>query len=60
MKRLGLFTGRIYEEGCDVNNIEECCVLVSDEQIVDKIFVEKKRQEHCCGCHGCPSSRRGE
>lgn len=60
MKRLGLFTGKIYEDGYDAALIEECCLCLSDKQAEDAAFVEQMRtksSEKCARCMGCPASQ---
>lgn len=60
MKRLGIFTGRVYDEHYDLNKIKECCREISDEtannpNLVRFIYLTK--HENCEGCFGCPASR---
>lgn len=60
MKRLGKFTGRVYEEN-EVDNMEECGVCISDEQANDKDWISNHRLKDladCVKCFGCPMSRR--
>lgn len=62
MKRLGIFTGRIYnqddfEAGC----IRECCRVITDEEaesIPVVMAVYAQEHLHCVGCFGCPESQR--
>jgi len=61
MKRLGKFTGKIYNESDFENGgIYECATLISDEQANDENFI----QEHhlvdltaCLNCFNCPASQ---
>ena len=60
MKRLGVFSGKIYDEDYDTNKIEECCFLITSEQAQDKDFckVKIKRKNVCLNCMGCPVSQK--
>ncbi len=60
MKRLGLCTGKIYEDGYDETLIEECCLLLSDKQANDTAYIEMMRKQNaprCARCMGCPASQ---
>lgn len=60
MKRLGLYSGRIYEEN-EVENMEECGLCIADEEANDKEWIKKKHDEHigrCSNCFGCPLSSK--
>lgn len=63
MKRVGIFSGRVYDEK-DFTDfmIKECCYLVTDEEIGTLECLAKwtKRHERCEGCSGCPVARREE
>lgn len=63
MKRLGIFTGRVYDEHYDLNKIKECCREISDEtannpNLVKFIYLTEK--QNCEGCFGCPASRNNK
>ena len=56
MKRLGLFTGKIYEGTNDEALNTECCYQLSDEQAANDSFVallRAKSAEKCTRCKGC-------
>lgn len=57
MKRLGHFSGKIYDENYDTNLIEECCLLIPDELAEDEEYLHSKHAKHlliCVQCRGCP------
>lgn len=59
MKRLGKFSGIIYEED-EVNNMEECGVLLTDAQANDEEFIKSHHlldQIECSLCRGCPKAQ---
>jgi hypothetical protein len=62
MKRLGIFTGRIYdEEDFWADCIKECCRVLKDEEAEDiSVITSVYTREHinCIGCNGCPESQR--
>lgn len=62
MKRLGKFTGEIYtEEDYKSHKIHECCLLITDEQSKDKVFIKntyERLHKDCGSCLGCPTSRK--
>ena len=39
MKRLGKFTGKIYDDDFDFSKCLECCVCISPEQANDEKFI---------------------
>lgn len=56
MKRLGLFSGRIYEED-EVKDMKECGMCITNEQAEDSNYIERIKDENlvkCGGCFGCP------
>ena len=62
MKRLGLFTGKIYtQEDFDNDKIHECCVCLTDSEAADTEYVVDKHityhHERCINCYGCPESQ---
>lgn len=64
MKRLGKFSGRIYNMG--ERNIEECCTIITDEQAADNEFIERHHKmddlecKLCTGPYKCPMSKEKE
>ena len=59
MKRLGKFTGKIYDEDYDFSKCPECCLLISEEEAKDENFLREARFANylsCAGCFGCPAS----
>lgn len=57
MKRLGLYSGRIYDSGDDYS--EECCKVLTEEQANDEKWLDDQRLINsfkCMGCYGCPLS----
>ena len=60
MKRLGMFSGKVYEKS-EVENMEECGLCITDEEANDKEWIKNKHDEHiaqCSNCFGCPLSNR--
>lgn len=56
MKRLGKFTGKIYDES-EIPKMEECGVCISDDQARDEKWVKKHHVydlAECIRCYGCP------
>lgn len=57
MKRLGLYSGIIYDEYDDYSG--ECCKVITDEQASDGKWLNDQRKVNtfkCMACHGCPIS----
>lgn len=64
MKRLGFYTGKIYDDTVDPSTIEECALALNYKEPItdDGPYVVNKRAElkrRCEGCYGCPESQRG-
>ena len=60
MKRLGKYTGRVYNEDYDFSNCQECCTCITDEQATDREFIESHHLKdimECTLCHGCPTAQ---
>ncbi len=60
MKRLGKFSGRMYEEN-EAEKMEECGVCISDEQANDEEWISNRHLKDlmdCVKCFGCPMARR--
>ena len=58
MKRLGRYSGEIYSEE-EVAKMQECGLIITDEQSEDEKYLSEKRKEnleHCKICFGCPMS----
>ena len=63
MKRLGFFTGKIYDETIDTASIKECCLyLTKDNENNEEYIAERKadNKQRCMSCFGCPISKEGE
>lgn len=61
MKRLGKYSGRIYEES-EVSTMEECGVCITDEQANDEQWIKSQHARDlvdCLGCGGCPMFQKG-
>lgn len=58
MKRLGKFTGKVYDEN---EKPTECCTVMTHEQANDENWQMMKHALDtldCNGCQGCPESRK--
>ena len=58
MKRLGRYSGKIYSEE-EVAKMQECGLIITDEQSEDEKYILEKREENlkdCIGWFGCPIS----
>lgn len=58
MKRLGMYTGHIYDA---TDNPEECCIQLHDEEETNVAMqnrIYEQRHKDCKGCFGCPESRK--
>ncbi len=61
MKRLGKYSGRIYEEN-EICIMEECGVCITDEQAKDEEWISKHHVDdlmECITCVGCPLAQSG-
>lgn len=61
MKRLGKFTGKVYDENYDFSNCPECCVCISEEQFQDEKYIADHHVKDlldCLKCMGCPAAMR--
>ena len=59
MARLGMFTGRIYEEFDPTP--EECCLNITDEEASNEDRLRVLRTVNsvkCRDCNGCPESMK--
>lgn len=60
MKRLGKFSGKIYDED-DIEYMLECCRIIPDDKINDKGYIDDmhiKDLLFCEQCMSCPRSRK--
>ena len=61
MKRLGKYTGKIYDEDYDFSNCPECCLCLTKEQEKDEQYISNMRVKNtidCATCFGgCPASK---
>lgn len=61
MKRLGMYSGRIYDSDYDKSQIEECCICIPDFMADDKEWIANQHSKHigqCSNCFGCPLSNK--
>lgn len=63
MYRLGIFTGKIYDDKISLHDIFECCVCFTPTEHVspDSQFVKDLYRRHhiaCIGCWQCEESRK--
>lgn len=61
MKRIGIFTGKVYEGNFNINEITECCKMVSDETASNSNlvkFIHLTEKQRCEGCFDCEASKR--
>ena len=56
MKRIGMFTGKIYDENVDVSTIEECCVMCGNPTEKDIARAKLK----CILCPGDKNCMKGK
>ena len=59
MKRLGKYSGKVYEEH-EIQNMDECGTVITDEQAADKDFIKKHHMcdlVQCVSCFWCPTSK---
>lgn len=63
MKRLGVYTGKIYSENdYKEHKIDECAIIITDEQANDHNFIKSKYERihnNCVNCIGCPEYLKG-
>lgn len=53
MKRLGMYTGKIYDEDYDRSKIKECCVLLSDEYAENEAYISLLKAKNALRCNAC-------
>lgn len=61
MKRLGKYSGKIYEEN-EADIMEECGVCITEEQAKDEKWISErhiKDLSKCLVCCGCPKAKQG-
>jgi len=54
MKRLGHFSGKIYEDNVDVKTIEECCTVIPKEKENDEAYLDLLQSRERIMCMMCP------
>lgn len=60
MKRLGKFTGKIYDES-EIVNMGECGICITDTQAEDEKWIKTthlKSLTECVKCCGCPTAQQ--
>lgn len=60
MRRVGNFTGKIYDADYDFAHCPECCTMISEDQLSNEGFLQNLRQNNilkCLSCAGCPAAR---
>lgn len=63
MRRIGKFTGTLYDENYDFSLCTECCSCVSERDINDVDYMHELKIRNlisCLTCRGCPSSQMEE
>lgn len=63
MKRLGFYTGTLYNDSTNLGSIKECYMALNQEDPIlkeEKLLLETKNKlkERCIGCFGCEESRK--
>lgn len=63
MKRMGFYTGKIYDDSTDPKDIKECCQCINYKEPIledEELIIRKCRMLHerCIGCNGCEESRK--
>lgn len=56
MKRLGKYSGKVYEEN-EIPNMEECGIIITDDQSKDERWIKNHHAfdlAKCVGCKRCP------
>lgn len=65
MKRMGKYTGTIYDEDYDFSKCPECCVCIPDDKLNDEEYLKNLRTKILVDCAiscpgGCPASTFGK
>ncbi|WP_099467789.1 hypothetical protein [Konateibacter massiliensis] len=65
MKRMGFYTGKIYDDSVNPADIKECCQYINyKEPILDdeELIIRKRKllHERCIECNSCEESKKGE
>lgn len=55
MKRVGIYSGKIYEE---TENPQECCIVTDNPDNIVCSSIYKERHSNCENCKGCPESNK--
>lgn len=61
MKRLGKFTGKIYDDNYNFELCPECCVCISDDEAENDSFLSERHNKdllECLNCMSCPAAKR--
>jgi hypothetical protein len=53
MKRLGLFTGKTYDDNIDTSTIKECCYMIPKDKENDKEYLQKYFMKETQKCKTC-------
>lgn len=59
--RIGFYTGRLYLDSDNIEDIQECCLTYpvghfkSEEELMNK---KQELHRRCLGCFGCEESRK--
>jgi hypothetical protein len=57
-KRLGFYTGNIYDQKTDVNNIHECSMVIEDNISESELCLKRiELKQRCHGCTHCSVQR---
>lgn len=65
MKRIGFYTGKLYDDSIDVSTIKECCQVLNFKEPISEYeeLVIRKREElkkRCIGCNACEEAQRSK
>lgn len=54
MRRVGIYSGRVYSDSYDISQIKECALVVGDNMTDEAIKKEwDARKWRCIGCFAC-------
>lgn len=59
MKRLGFWSGNIYDENKRAEDLKECCLVLSDYEEVTPELIQRVHKD-CPFCTGCPLAKEEE
>lgn len=63
MTRVGVFSGKTYDETVKPEDIHECCVLYYEENLPSEFIRSATRhnyRDRCEGCYGCEEAKKCE